>query len=62
MRAHVRAGARRDSQIVHEWEAAGDRDQAAMGQRWEGWRDNKLDIWNGYREIWRPNSFFEVEP
>ncbi|HEV2027047.1 MAG TPA: hypothetical protein VGS16_00770 [Candidatus Dormibacteraeota bacterium] len=39
-----------------------DRDQAAMGQLWEEWRDEKLDVWNGYREIWRPNPFFEVEP
>jgi hypothetical protein len=30
----------------------GDRDQAAMGQLWEEWRDEKLDLWNGYKEIW----------
>jgi hypothetical protein len=33
------------------------RDQAAMGQLWEEWRDAKLDVWNAYREIWRPNPF-----
>lgn len=30
----------------------GDQDQAAMGQLWEEWRDEKLDVWNGYREVW----------
>ena len=30
----------------------GDRNQAAMGQLWEEWRDEKLDVWNGYRDIW----------
>jgi hypothetical protein len=30
----------------------GDRPQAAMGQLWEEWRDDKLDVWNGYRNIW----------
>jgi hypothetical protein len=33
-----------------------------MGQLWEEWRDEKLDVWNGYREIWRPNPFLEVNP
>ena len=39
-----------------------DRDQAAMGRLWEEWRDEKLDVWNGYREIWRPNPFLDLNP
>ena len=34
-----------------------DKDQSAMGQLWEEWRDEKLDIWNGYRAVWRPDPF-----
>jgi hypothetical protein len=34
-----------------------DRDQSAMGQLWEEWRDEKLDVWNGYRAVWRPDPF-----
>ena len=34
-----------------------DRNQAAMGRLWEEWRDDKLDVWNGHREIWRPDPF-----
>jgi len=30
----------------------GDRNQAAMGQLWEEWRDEKLDVWNAYRDVW----------
>jgi hypothetical protein len=45
------------ARLFTEWEAAADRDPAAMGQLWKGWRDDRLDIWNGYREIWRPSSF-----
>jgi hypothetical protein len=37
-----------------------DRDQAAMGQLWEEWRDEKLDLWNGYKEIWAGNPFFDA--
>ena len=29
-----------------------DRAQSAMGQLWEEWRDDKLDLWNGYKTIW----------
>jgi hypothetical protein len=37
-----------------------DRDQAAMGQLWEEWRDEKLDLWNGYKAIWAGNPFFDA--
>ena len=39
----------------------GDRDQAAMGQLWEEWRDEKLDVWNGYRDVWTwPDPFYDT--
>ena len=38
----------------------GDRDQSAMGQLWEEWRDEKLDLWNAFKEIWAGNPFFDV--
>jgi hypothetical protein len=28
------------------------KDQTAIGQLWEEWRDDKLDLWGGYKEIW----------
>jgi hypothetical protein len=34
-----------------------EKDQSAMGQLWEEWRDDKLDVWNGYRAVWRPDPF-----
>jgi hypothetical protein len=46
-----------DNDVDWHGRPIGDRDQAAMGQLWEEWRDDKLDVWNGYRGIWRPNPF-----
>ena len=41
--------------------AIGDRAQAAMGQLWEEWRDEKLDVWNGYRDVWTwPDPFYDT--
>jgi hypothetical protein len=39
----------------------GNRDQAAMGQLWEEWRDDKLGVLNGYREVWQPPDPFYDE-
>lgn len=39
------------------------RDQAAMGQLWEEWRDDKLGVLNGYRDVWRsPDPFYDSRP
>jgi len=39
----------------------GDRAQSAMGQLWEEWRDDKLDRWNGYRDVWTwPDPFYDT--
>lgn len=36
------------------------RDQAAIGMLWEEWRDNVLDRWNGYRDVWiHPDEFYD---
>jgi hypothetical protein len=41
----------------------GNRDQAAMGQLWEEWRDDKLGVLNGYRDVWRsPDPFYDSRP
>lgn len=41
----------------------GDRNQAAMGQLWEEWRDDKLGVLNGYRDVWRsPDPFYDSRP
>jgi hypothetical protein len=38
----------------------GNRDHAAMGQLWEEWRDDKLGVLNGYRDVWRsPDPFYD---
>jgi hypothetical protein len=39
------------------------RAQAAMGQLWEEWRDDKLGLLNGYRDVWRsPDPFYDSRP
>jgi hypothetical protein len=39
------------------------RDQMAMGQLWEEWRDEKLGVLNGYRDVWRsPDPFYDLRP
>ena len=41
----------------------GNRDQAAMGQLWEEWRDDILGVLNGYRDVWRsPDPFYDSRP
>jgi hypothetical protein len=43
----------RDTNKDVDWHGhpIGDRNQAAMGQLWDEWRNEKLDVWNGYRDI-----------
>jgi len=41
----------------------GNREQAAMGQLWEEWRDDKLGVLNGYRDVWQsPDPFYDSRP
>lgn len=49
-----------DSEVDWHGRPIGNRQQAAMGQLWEEWRDDKLGVLNGYRDVWQPpDPFYE---
>jgi hypothetical protein len=50
-----------NSEVDWHGRPIGNRQQAAMGQLWEEWRDDKLGVLNGYRDVWQPPDPFYDE-
>ena len=61
--AEWRAEFQRDGTDHHNRPIDGGLDQAAMGALWEEWRDGKLGISNGYRDVWKyPDYLYDATP
>ncbi len=50
-----------DGSDCHGRPVAGQLDMAAMGCLWEEWRDDFLDVRNGYRDVWTyPDPLYDT--